>query len=188
MPFFLWRKHRNEPGTIECNQSSCTFQAVPHLEEHKISIVVRNQLGEETASNSFNITDRGQRSCRHQIRKYTVYVVVIPVYLFCRTNDLSNIHKFIYYAICSVSPIMCVLLLVSPVVEWYRVSPGVTNTTMSWIIQGNLTQQNLLCQITTDPGNVSEVTVIQVVYGTFSTEIKIGHFRKLFCCPLSVCV
>ena len=53
---------------------------------------------------------------------------------------------------------MYVLLLVSPVVEWDRVIPGVTNTTVSWIVQGNLTQLNLLCQVTTDPGTTTEVT------------------------------
>lgn len=53
---------------------------------------------------------------------------------------------------------MYVLPSVRPVVEWYRVSLGVTDTTVSWIVQGKLTRPNLLCQVTTDPGSTTEVT------------------------------
>lgn len=159
MPFFSWRKHRNEPGAIECKPSSCTFQAVPQLEEYKISIVVRNQLGEETASNSFNITDRGQRSCR-------------PVWLgksicFFHTSLFAFV-ALMTWETCTNSFIMLFVLVlsVSPVVEWHKVSSGVTNVTLSWIIKGKLTHQNLLCQIETDQPNMSEVTVIQGVLWT----------------------
>lgn len=52
--------------------------------------------------------------------------------------------------------ISCVLLLVCPVVKWDRVSPGVTDTTVSWIVQANLTL-NLPCQVTTGPVRTTEV-------------------------------
>lgn len=54
------------------------------------------------------------------------------------------------------------LPLVFPVVKWDRVSPGVTDTTVSWIVQGNLTQLNLLCQVTTVPDSSTEVSLIQI--------------------------
>lgn len=45
---------------IKCGEWSCRFQAVPGLEWYHVSVVVRNQLGEEKQSYSFNITDRGE--------------------------------------------------------------------------------------------------------------------------------
>ncbi|KAM7415884.1 hypothetical protein PAMA_018107 [Pampus argenteus] len=94
----------SDQAPVECVHSPCKLHAVPQLEEYNISVVVRNQLGEETHSYSFNIFDR-----------------------------------------------------VFPVVEWDRVSPGVTDTTVSWIVLGNLTQLNLLCQVTTDPGSMTSL-------------------------------
>ncbi|XP_035514491.1 oncostatin-M-specific receptor subunit beta [Morone saxatilis] len=94
----------SDQAPIQCEQSSCTFSAIPQLEEYNISVLVKDQLGEETESYSFNISDR-----------------------------------------------------VIPAVEWGRVSPGVTDTTLSWIVQANLTQLNLLCQVTTDPGSTTEM-------------------------------
>lgn len=61
-----WWKHRNtDQAPISCEESSCKFPAVPQLEEYNISLVVRDQLGEETANYSFNFFDRGQRSRKH---------------------------------------------------------------------------------------------------------------------------
>ncbi|XP_074495372.1 leukemia inhibitory factor receptor isoform X2 [Sebastes fasciatus] len=94
----------SDQAPINCTPSSCTFPAVPQLEEYNISVVVKDQLGEETESYSFNISDR-----------------------------------------------------VLPVVDVDRVSPGVMHTTVSWIVRGNLTQLNLLCQVTTDPYSITEL-------------------------------
>ncbi|XP_028434715.1 leukemia inhibitory factor receptor isoform X2 [Perca flavescens] len=95
----------SDQAPINCEQSSCTFPAVPQLEEYNISLVVKDQLGEETESYSFNISDR-----------------------------------------------------VFPVVEVNRVNPGSTHTTVSWIVPGNLTQLNLLCQVTTDSDSTTELS------------------------------
>nr|XP_020449371.1 leukemia inhibitory factor receptor-like isoform X2 [Monopterus albus]XP_020449372.1 leukemia inhibitory factor receptor-like isoform X2 [Monopterus albus] len=95
----------SDQAPITCEPSSCTFLVVPHLDEYNISVVVKNQLGEEMRSYSFNISDR-----------------------------------------------------VFPVVEWDIVSPGVTNATVSWILQGNLTQLNFLCQVATDPHGTTELS------------------------------
>ncbi|KAM7391310.1 hypothetical protein PAMP_022010 [Pampus punctatissimus] len=92
----------SDQDPIICEKSPCKFHVVPQLKEYNISVVVRNQLGEETDSYSFNIFDR-----------------------------------------------------VFPVVEWHRVSLGVTDTTVYWIVLGNLTQLNLHCQVTTDPGSIT---------------------------------
>ncbi|KAG8011834.1 Oncostatin-M-specific receptor subunit beta [Nibea albiflora] len=89
---------------ISCDRPVCTFPAVSQLEEYNISLVVKDQLGEETACYSFNISDR-----------------------------------------------------VFPVVELDRLSPGVTGVTVFWIVKGNLTQLNLLCQVATDPGISAEL-------------------------------
>nr|AAR25691.1 class I helical cytokine receptor number 28 [Tetraodon nigroviridis] len=43
---------------VVCQQSWCSFQAVPHLEEYNISVVVKDLLGEETESYRFSIRDR----------------------------------------------------------------------------------------------------------------------------------
>ncbi|KAM3610502.1 uncharacterized protein V6R79_004825 [Siganus canaliculatus] len=98
-----------EQAPTRCERSSCTFSAVPHLEEYNIRLVVKDKLGEETESYSFNISER-----------------------------------------------------VFPVVEWDTVNPGVTDVTLSWIIQGNLTLLNLLCQVTTDPLSTKEVSCTDV--------------------------
>ncbi|XP_070761070.1 leukemia inhibitory factor receptor [Enoplosus armatus] len=95
----------SDQAPINCAESSCTFPAVPQLEEYNISVVVKDQLGEETESYSFNISDR-----------------------------------------------------VFPVVVWDSVSHGVTDTTVSWIVQGNLTQLNILCQVTTDADSSTELS------------------------------
>ena len=55
---------------------------------------------------------------------------------------------------------MCVLPLVFPVVKVDRVSPGATHTTVSWIVMGNLTRLNPLCQVTADPDSTTEVSLI----------------------------
>lgn len=57
---FLCLKQRNSDQVpINCQSSSCTFLAIPQLEEYNISLVVKNKLGEETENYSFNISDRG---------------------------------------------------------------------------------------------------------------------------------
>ncbi|KAF7659157.1 hypothetical protein LDENG_00002370 [Lucifuga dentata] len=43
---------------VNCIQSSCSFSALPHLEEYNVTVVVKDQLGEEKESYSFNIYDR----------------------------------------------------------------------------------------------------------------------------------
>ncbi|KAJ7993904.1 hypothetical protein DPEC_G00259530 [Dallia pectoralis] len=43
---------------VKCDESSCRLQTVPGLERYQVSVVVRNQLGEERQRYSFNITDR----------------------------------------------------------------------------------------------------------------------------------
>ncbi|GLD54248.1 leukemia inhibitory factor receptor-like isoform X1 [Lates japonicus] len=109
----------SDQAPITCGPSSCTFQAIPDLEEYNISVVVKDQLGEETASYSFNISER-----------------------------------------------------VSPVMEWGGVSPGITDTTLSWIVQGNLTQMNLLCQVAVDPGSTTELNCKSV---SDPCEVKLQH-------------
>ncbi|XP_026198886.1 oncostatin-M-specific receptor subunit beta [Anabas testudineus] len=52
------RIENSDQAPISCAQSSCTFAAIPQLEEYKISLVVKNKLGEETQSYSFNISSR----------------------------------------------------------------------------------------------------------------------------------
>lgn len=56
----------------------------------------------------------------------------------------------------------------APVVEWYGVFPGVVSTNLSWIIQGKLTVQSLLCQLTTDSSSSSEVSSVTLKDGLFS--------------------
>ncbi|XP_047447462.1 oncostatin-M-specific receptor subunit beta isoform X2 [Mugil cephalus] len=48
----------SDRGPVSCEESSCTFPAVPQLQEYNISVVVKDMLGEETASHSFNISER----------------------------------------------------------------------------------------------------------------------------------
>uniref|UniRef100_A0A3P8TEF7 Fibronectin type-III domain-containing protein n=1 Tax=Amphiprion percula TaxID=161767 RepID=A0A3P8TEF7_AMPPE len=104
---------------ISCKQSSCTFPAVPQLQQYNISVVVKDKLGEEAESYSFNIFDR-----------------------------------------------------VIPIVEWDRVSPGVTNVTLSWIIQGNLTQMNPLCQVSAVSHDTTELNCNDV---SGLCEVKLEH-------------
>ncbi|XP_008283146.1 leukemia inhibitory factor receptor isoform X2 [Stegastes partitus] len=89
---------------IRCKLSQCTFTAVPQLQEYNIRVVVKDKLGEEAESYSFNISDR-----------------------------------------------------VFPVVELTRVSPGVTDVSLSWTVQGNLAQMNPVCQVSTVPGRTTEL-------------------------------
>ncbi|XP_044051060.1 oncostatin-M-specific receptor subunit beta isoform X2 [Siniperca chuatsi] len=95
----------SDQAPIKCEELSCTFLAVPQLEEYNINVVLKDQL-------------------------------------------------------------------VFPVVEWDRVSPGVTDTTVSWIVQGNLTQLNLLCQVTTDPDSITELSG-NSVSGLY--KVKVEH-------------
>ncbi|XP_054467793.1 leukemia inhibitory factor receptor [Anoplopoma fimbria] len=95
----------SDQAPISCKSSSCTFPAVPQREEYNISVVVKDQLGEETESYSFNISDR-----------------------------------------------------VFPVMGAVMVSPGVTHATVSWVVQGNLSRLNLLCQVTTDPYSSTQLS------------------------------
>lgn len=90
-----------------------------------------------------------QRSEATQASKHnthTHYVVAII------TWRLTSSHMLIH---------VCFLLpLVSPVVELERVSLGATHTTVSWIVHGNLTRLNLLCQVTADPGSATKVCLM----------------------------
>ncbi|XP_071339604.1 leukemia inhibitory factor receptor isoform X4 [Trachinotus anak] len=109
----------SDQAPINCKPSSCTFAAIPQLEQYNISLVVKDQLGEEAESYSFNISDR-----------------------------------------------------VVPVVEWDRLSPGVTDTTVSWVIQGNLTHLNPLCQVTVAPGSTTELNCSGV---SSLCKVKLEH-------------
>lgn len=62
-PILLFVKNRNsDKAPFTCEQSSCTFPAVPHLQNYNISVWVKDKLGEEMERYSFNISDRGQGS------------------------------------------------------------------------------------------------------------------------------
>lgn len=54
-------------------------------------------------------------------------------------------------------------LLVFPMVQLDTVSPGVTNATVSWIVEGNLTRLNVLCQVHTAPHGTADVSDIQMM-------------------------
>ncbi|KAK2837868.1 hypothetical protein Q5P01_015080 [Channa striata] len=108
-----------ERAPISCQELSCTFPAIPHLEEYSVRVVVKNQLGEETESHSFNISDR-----------------------------------------------------VFPVVHLDRLSPEVTDITVAWIVQGNLTHLNLQCQVTMEPHSFTEVKCNS---GNSRCEVKVEH-------------
>ncbi|KAG7489235.1 leukemia inhibitory factor receptor-like isoform X2 [Solea senegalensis] len=43
---------------IKCQTWSCTFPSIPHLNEYNVTVVVKDKLGEEAESYSFNISDR----------------------------------------------------------------------------------------------------------------------------------
>uniref|UniRef100_A0A3Q3GFD1 Leukemia inhibitory factor receptor-like n=1 Tax=Labrus bergylta TaxID=56723 RepID=A0A3Q3GFD1_9LABR len=106
---------------ILCEQLSCTFPAIPQLEEYNISVEVKDLLGKETESYSFNISDR-----------------------------------------------------VFPVVERCSVSPGVTDTTVSWFMLWNLTQVSLLCQVNTVPGVTTVMTCNSV---REFCKVKLEHLQ-----------
>ncbi|XP_060894548.1 leukemia inhibitory factor receptor isoform X1 [Labrus mixtus] len=106
---------------ILCDQLSCTFPAIPQLEEYNISVEVKDLLGKETESYSFNISDR-----------------------------------------------------VFPVVARCSVSPGVTDTTVSWFMLWNLTQVSLLCQVNTVPGVTTVMTCNSV---REFCKVKLEHLQ-----------
>lgn len=143
--FFLIIHRNSGLSPVACQQSSCTFQALPRLEEYNISVVVKNQLGEETASCCFNIRDRGQRS----FKRWTA--VVLRNMFLCVLEGCALQHA-------RANAPLSGLLSVVPVARWRRVVLGVTTANLSLIIQGNLTMDTLLCQVTTDPGSSSEVS------------------------------
>ncbi|XP_047236405.1 leukemia inhibitory factor receptor isoform X3 [Girardinichthys multiradiatus] len=95
-----------DQAPIPCQSSSCIFPAVPQRQEYNIRVEVKDQLGEEMATYSFNISDR-----------------------------------------------------VSPVLEWDRVIPEVTEVSLSWTVLGNLTQNNFLCQVSVDTETISKQTL-----------------------------
>lgn len=130
---------------VACQQSSCTFQALPRLEEYNISVVVKDQLGEETESYSFNISDRGQRSFKHGTADVLHYMFLCVLEGCALQHARSN------------EPLSGSLSVV-PVARWRNVTLGVTTANLSLIIQGNLTMDTLLCQVTTDPGSSAEVS------------------------------
>ncbi|XP_059192738.1 leukemia inhibitory factor receptor [Centropristis striata] len=108
----------SDQAPISCKELSCTFPVVPQLENYNISVVVRDQLGEEKESYSFNISER-----------------------------------------------------VFPVVEVDRVVPGVTNTTVSWIVHWTVTPLSLLCQVTADPAKTTELSC-SIVSGLCKVKLK----------------
>uniref|UniRef100_A0A3Q2QCQ8 Leukemia inhibitory factor receptor-like n=1 Tax=Fundulus heteroclitus TaxID=8078 RepID=A0A3Q2QCQ8_FUNHE len=54
---------------IDCEPASCTFPAVPLQQEYTIRVEVKHPLGEERATYSFNISDRGSPSFKHNVRR-----------------------------------------------------------------------------------------------------------------------
>ncbi|KAL3975554.1 dynein regulatry complex protein 1 [Sarotherodon galilaeus] len=48
----------SDKAPFTCEQSSCTFPAVPHQQDYNISVWVKDKLGEEMERYSFNISDR----------------------------------------------------------------------------------------------------------------------------------
>uniref|UniRef100_A0A3B3Y5M7 Fibronectin type-III domain-containing protein n=1 Tax=Poecilia mexicana TaxID=48701 RepID=A0A3B3Y5M7_9TELE len=48
-----------DQAPVRCQPPSCTFPAVPQQQEYNIRLEVKDQLGEETATYSFNISERG---------------------------------------------------------------------------------------------------------------------------------
>ncbi|XP_071775502.2 leukemia inhibitory factor receptor isoform X1 [Centroberyx gerrardi] len=119
-----------DQDSSKCTESKCSFLAVPNLEEYDITVVVRNQLGEERESYSFNLSDR-----------------------------------------------------VFPVVEWNTVHPGVTDTTVTWILQGNLSTLDILCQVTTKPESTIMVTG-QSEGGYY--KVKLEHLLPNTCYSTSI--
>lgn len=109
-PLLLCENRNWARGPISCAWSSCTFAASPQREHYNITVVVKNQLGEETESYSFNISDH-----------------------------------------------------LNPVVEVVMVSPGVSQANVSWAITGNFTRLDFFCQVTTDPGSITLVSLIRFI-------------------------
>ena len=77
------------------------------------------------------------------------------------------------------------LPLVSPVVELEIVSLGATHTTVSWIVHGNLTRLNLLCQVTADPGSATKVCLMLNRLYCRNSIVFLHFFVSFFLC---VCV
>ncbi|XP_049435302.1 leukemia inhibitory factor receptor isoform X1 [Epinephelus fuscoguttatus] len=61
---------------------------------------------------------------------------------------------------------------VFPVVEVKTVSPGATDTAVSWVVHGNLTRLNLLCQVTADPDRTTQVSCNNV---SGHCKVKLEH-------------
>ncbi|KAF7200667.1 leukemia inhibitory factor receptor [Nothobranchius furzeri] len=106
---------------IKCKSSLCSFPAVPRLQEYRIRVVVKDQLGEEMEIYNFNISDR-----------------------------------------------------VLPVLAWDRVNPGVTDVSLSWSVQGNLTQTGLLCQAEILSDSTREL-ICKSVSGLCRTKLEHLH-------------
>nr|XP_054587622.1 leukemia inhibitory factor receptor isoform X1 [Nothobranchius furzeri] len=106
---------------IKCKSSLCSFPAVPQLQEYRIRVVVKDQLGEEMEIYNFNISDR-----------------------------------------------------VLPVLAWDRVNPGVTDVSLSWSVQGNLTQTGLLCQAEILSDSTREL-ICKSVSGLCRTKLEHLH-------------
>lgn len=83
-------------------------------------------------------------------------------------------------------------LSVVPVARWRRVILGVTTANLSLIIQGNLTMDTLLCQVTTVPGSsvevssatsgpaeVLEVETVLHPLSLFLQQLSCDHFRGI---------
>uniref|UniRef100_A0A667ZXB3 Fibronectin type-III domain-containing protein n=1 Tax=Myripristis murdjan TaxID=586833 RepID=A0A667ZXB3_9TELE len=67
---------------------------------------------------------------------------------------------------------------VLPALEWTRVWPGVTNSTLSWIIQGNLSGLDILCQVVTNQESTIMVSFIRYNYEMITRDyckVKLGH-------------
>uniref|UniRef100_A0A672GK54 Fibronectin type-III domain-containing protein n=1 Tax=Salarias fasciatus TaxID=181472 RepID=A0A672GK54_SALFA len=102
-PTHTLRIQNTDRAPFHCDPSRCVFPVVPQLQVYNISVEVKNELGEEMESYSFNISER-----------------------------------------------------VRPVVEWDNITQGATDANISWSIQGNLTQNNFICQVSTPQQNITE--------------------------------
>ncbi|CAJ1069255.1 leukemia inhibitory factor receptor isoform X1 [Xyrichtys novacula] len=75
-----------------------------------------------------------------QLEKYNISVVV--------EDQLGKVTEIFSFNISE---------RVFPVVEWDTVSPAVMDTSVSWLVQGNLTHLDVLCQVTAEPYISTEV-------------------------------
>lgn len=148
----MWTFRNSDQAPIVCEPSSCTFPAVAHLQEYNILLEVKDQLGEESETYSFNISDRGQRSIKQSkiqdLRFKTWSILVFGLFLNFNLNMSFNQTLFLYFG----------LPLVLPVLKWDKVKPGVMDVLLSWCVQGNL--KSLFCQVQTSPGSITEVIYI----------------------------